>query len=182
MVNATLCRRFWLPSVGLCLVFLGGDALAAQDCHYNSIAATAPASRFTDNGNGTVTDKAIGLEWRRCSEGQTWSGDTCTGTAGTFTWQQALQRADTASYAGKDDWRLPNVNELASIVEQACYGPAIDLGVFPETATDYFWSSSPHAYYSYSAWLVYFHDGYVDVGSNYNKGYAAYVRLVRGGQ
>ena len=73
---------------------------AAQTCKYSSIPATAPASRFTDNGDGTVTDKATGLQWKRCSEGQAWSGGTCTGEATNQVWPAALQLADVASYAG----------------------------------------------------------------------------------
>lgn len=85
---------------------------AAQTCQYASIRATAPASRFIDNLDGTVTDQASGLQWKRCAEGQTWSGGTCTGSATTHTWQQALQLADSASYAGQSDWRLPNIKEF----------------------------------------------------------------------
>lgn len=120
------------------LFLLGaGPELAAKTCKYDSIAATAPASRFTDNGDGTVTDKATGLQWKRCSEGQTWGASTgCTGTATRHGWQQALQLADVATYAGKDDWRVPNVKELASIVELACYDPAIDLQSFPGTPNE----------------------------------------------
>jgi hypothetical protein len=92
-----------------------------------------------------VTDTATGLTWKRCSEGQSWDGATCAGSAMYHTWQQALQVADTASYAGQSDWRLPNAKELASIVEQACYSPAIDEAVFPATPSSYYWSSSPGA-------------------------------------
>ena len=142
-------RRGWMNAVIASLLLIGGlaagPAAAKQTCKYDSIAATAPASRFTDNGDGTVTDKATGLQWKRCSEGQEWNGATCTGSAARHTWQQALQRADTATYAGKSDWRLPNIKELASIVEQACDWPSIDLGAFPATQTRDYWSSSPNA-------------------------------------
>ncbi|MBP8284334.1 MAG: DUF1566 domain-containing protein, partial [Chromatiaceae bacterium] len=121
MRSANLSPRPWVPQLGLCLALVAAGAAAAQTCKYGSIPATAPASRFTDNGDGTVTDRATGLQWQRCSEGQTWSSGTCTGTATGHTWQVALQLAEAASYAGQSDWRLPNINELASIVEQACY-------------------------------------------------------------
>ncbi len=49
----------------------------AQTCNHDSIPATAPASRFSDNGDGTATDTLTGLLWKRCSEGQTWDGATC---------------------------------------------------------------------------------------------------------
>ena len=180
MRSANLRPRLWVPLLGLCLALVAAGVAADQICKYDSIPATAPASRFTDNGDGTVTDKVTALQWKRCSEGQTWSGGTCIGNATYYTWQQALQLADGASFAGKSDWRLPNIKELASIVEQACYDPAIDLVVFPGTPVwPQFWSSSPYADGAGHAWIVYFNYGYDGAYSKYN---AYQVRLVRGGQ
>lgn len=179
MRTANLRPRPWVPLIGLCLALGAAGPAAAQTCNYASIPATAPASRFTDNGDGTVTDKTTGLQWQRCSQGQAWSSGTCAGTATAHTWQAALQLAEAASYAGKSDWRLPNTKELASIVEQACYDPAIDLAVFPGTPSSYFWSSSPSANYADFAWSVTFAYGYD--GNNY-KSDVSQVRLVRGGQ
>ena len=173
------------------LVLLVGAALAlveasvwAQACKYTSIPATAPASRFADKRDGTVTDETTGLTWKRCSEGQTWDGTICTGIATGHDWQQALQLADSASYAGKDDWRLPNVKELASIVERACYLPAVNLEVFPGTPYSFFWSSSPvdvvGALAGDRAWTVNFYRGGVSLV--YTKNNVYFVRLVRGGE
>jgi hypothetical protein len=162
------------------LMLIAGGALAEQVCKYDSITATAPASRFTDNGDGTVTDKVNGLQWKRCSEGQTWDGTTCTGDATWHTWQQALQLADGASYSGKNDWRLPNVKELESLEELACSRPAINLDVFPEsTANEGVWSSSPTSFDSNRAWTGSFYWG---GASDVPKGNHELVRLVRVGQ
>jgi hypothetical protein len=172
-------RRLWFPLVWPLLAISAGGTLADQVCKYDSIPATASASRFTDHGDGTVTDQATRLQWKRCSEGQDWSGGTCSGTAAGYTWQQALQQADTPSFAGKDDWRLPDIAELTSIVEEACQVPAIDLGLFPATPGSVYWSSSPDASYTDSAWVLYFYYG----GSGHGNKLNAYrVRLVRGGQ
>lgn len=176
----TFSRPLWPALLGLLLILVTANVSAAQTCKYASIRATAPASRFSDNLDGTVTDKASGLQWKRCAEGQTWSGGTCTGSPTTHFWQQALQLADTASYAGHSDWRLPNIKELSSIVERACYSPAIDQAVFPAAPTSYFWSASPYAYGSDYAWYVYFYNGYN--GYSYKGYYYPHVRLVRGGQ
>ena len=149
----------------------------AQTC-LNDIPASAPDSRYTDNGDGTVTDKTTGLIWKQCAEGRS-GADCLTGSATGFTWQQALQHAETAVFAGSSAWRLPNIKELASLVEQRCYLPAINSRFFPNTPSNWFWSSSPCAYDSHDAWNVGF--TYGDDGDD-DKGDANYVRLVRGGQ
>jgi hypothetical protein len=144
-----------------------------------TVPATTPDSRFSDNGEGTVTDIRTGLVWKRCSEGQSWDGATCTETASTYTWQTALQAGADSAFAGKSDWRLPNSKELDSIVERQCYSPAINSTIFPNTPSLDFWSGSPYAGYSGDAWGVSF--GYGADGHD-GKGYGGYVRLVRGGQ
>ncbi len=101
------------------------------------------------------------------------------GSLSPFTWQAALQHAEAQVFAGSSLWRLPNKNELASLVEQRCYNPAINSRFFPNTPSSPFWSSSPDANYSYNAWYVYFNFGYVDSNIKLNQ---LYVRLVRGGQ
>ncbi|MBJ6938275.1 DUF1566 domain-containing protein, partial [Vibrio cholerae] len=88
--------------------------------------ATTPNTAFNDNGDGTVTHHTTGLIWQRCSLGQSWDGTDCTGEATTFTWEEALAAAAQHTFAGRNDWRLPNKNELVSIVEYRCYRPAIN--------------------------------------------------------
>lgn len=163
--------------VAVLLLSAAGTAHAAQTCR-NDIPATAPDNRFTDNGNGTVSDSATGLIWKQCAEGL--SGLGCvTGGASTFTWQQALQQATDATFAGHTDWHLPNKNELESLVERRCYEPAINASFFPNTPSNRFWSSSPGAYGPNGVWLVNFDDGGVDDSNEYSD---FHVRLVRGGQ
>jgi hypothetical protein len=144
-----------------------------------TVPATTPDSRFSDNGDGTVTDIKTGLVWKRCSEGQNWDGATCTGTATTMNWQGALQAGATSTFAAKNDWRLPNSKELGSIVERQCVNPSINSIIFPNTPSPYFWSGSPYAGDSNFAWYVYFYYGYDSYGDR--SGYGD-VRLVRGGQ
>jgi hypothetical protein len=159
-----------LTALVLCCIGLGAEA--AQTCR-DDIPATAPDSRFQANGDGTVTDVTTGLIWKQCAEGLSGAGCT-TGSARTFTWQAALQHA-----ADNPTWRLPNKNELASLVERRCFNPAINATVFPNTPASWFWSSSPDANDSYGAWYVYFRYG--NVYGNH-KNHQQYVRLVRGGQ
>jgi len=90
------------------------------------------AKTYSDNGDGTVTDPTTGLTWMRCAMGQTWDGAaaTCTGTASSYTYDQAVALTGTVSFAGHSDWRLPNIRELQTIVDLTVYNPAIDRKVF----------------------------------------------------
>ena len=165
-------------------LLLSATAYAQPSTSPSPITASAPNSRYTDNGDGTVTDTTTGLMWKQCAEGLTTSSTACdTGTAAIYTWQQALQQAQTvdsgSGFAGHTDWRLPNRKELHSLVEVQCYSPAINATLFPNTPSNEFWSSSPVADDTGYAWVVSFDGGY---DSNGNKSYANYVRLVRGGQ
>ena len=166
--------------IEFCLVLffmLSTLAEATADCN-PAIPKTTPDETFSLHDDGTVTHQTTGLMWMRCVLGQTWNGATCSGSAQTYNWQTALQITEGYVFAGYSDWRLPNKNELASIVEEACYSPSINTLAFPNTPASYVWSSSSFAYNSDYAWTVYFYDGYVP-NFKYSN---AHVRLVRGGQ
>ncbi|MCX0421561.1 DUF1566 domain-containing protein [Aeromonas veronii] len=101
---------------------------------------TAPSARFLDHGNGTVTDQHTGLTWMRCKLGQTWSGSSCLGEPTVYYWQQGLQvaeriRSDSSHalyhFGGISQWRLPDIKELATLVEHACYQPSLNEAIFP---------------------------------------------------
>jgi len=160
------------------LLSLASFTEAAQTCHSYWPKPSTPINRFTENGDGTVTDTVTKLIWKRCSEGL--SGDSCEkGEPSIFTWQEAQKAAAESRSAGKSNWRLPDIKELNSIIERQCTMPAINEIVFPATPTMAFWSSSPYAGNSAYAWNVYFPYGISDGNS---KNYRFFVRLVRSAQ
>jgi hypothetical protein len=143
---------------------------------------------FVDNKNGTVTHKSTGLTWQKCSVGQTWAGDTCSGEAMGMSWNDAMKLSN--SFAGYNDWRLPTKEELMTLVFCSDEKYELDgsckngIGITPPTINSVFfpntpslcWSSSPSAYGSSYAWLVNFYYGY----SYFNyKNSSYFVRLVR---
>jgi len=147
-----------------------------------------PNPRFTDNGNGTVTDNLTGLIWLKDAN--------CFGSTG---WAQALVECNSlangscglsdGSSAG--NWRLPNVKELQSLIHYGVYDPALPNTVgtgkwsngdpFINVQSLYYWSSTTYAYNPSSAWYVHMYYGYVYSSSSANKGYSYYVWPVRGG-
>lgn len=136
-------------------------------------------ARYTYSATGDeVTDTKTGLTWRRCSEGQIWSGSICTGIAATYTHEQALAHATTQ--AGTKGWRLPNVKELSSIANRTRSNPAIDTNAFPATPPNLYWSSTPYAGYSAYVWWVEFSGGFVYFNASRDGfGGGGHVRLVR---
>lgn len=128
------------------LIMFSASALA-HTCKYESIESTAPAERFIVQHDGTVLDASTGLSWMACTYGTRYTGNACSGTPTNFpTWSEALMLTETVrneGFAGYDDWRLPNIKELASIIEYACFAPAITVEVFPDTPSAAFWTNTP---------------------------------------
>ena len=96
-------------------------------------------------------------------------------------WEEALAYCANLNYAGYQDWRLPNVNELASIVDLSKFSPAIDTFYFPNT-TNYpgYYSSTSHAEYTHDGWFVAFRSGKIYPGTKGHISYKTdYVRCVR---
>ncbi|WP_457665605.1 Lcl C-terminal domain-containing protein [Thiolapillus sp.] len=171
-----------IASQGLFLAMLLVMASAAgaqtQICRNDGeIPSTTPTSDFQDNGDGTVTHKTTGLMWTKCALGQTGAG--CTGgSAATYSWNEALEAAVASRVAGHADWRVPNIKELATLVEQQCFDPAINSTVFPALPAADFWSSSPTADFSNSnSWGV----NFAEFGYNFShdRGDLLSLRLVR---
>ncbi|CAK0766505.1 conserved hypothetical protein [Gammaproteobacteria bacterium] len=148
--------------------------------HVRLVRAGQYFDTLIDNQDGTVTHEPTGLMWAKCSVGQTSDGSSCTGSASSLTWIQALAAAKNLRLANHNDWRLPNIKELMSLVDYNFYFSSINIKYFPNTPSYYFWSASAYAGDSAYAWYVNFDYGYVDYYGNKDSAYQ--VRLVRAGQ
>ena len=132
-----------------------------------ALAAAIADTRFIDNGDDTVTDTRTGLMWSKAPIGNLEDGET---------FADAEKLCGELALGGHSDWRLPNVHELFGLVDHSRHGPAIDVHAFPDTPSDWFWTSTPSAWAPSCAWCVDFNDGYV---SGNLRSLDAFVRAVR---
>jgi len=170
-VNRSVLATISLVTIGT--GFAGCVSQPEYQCDSN-ILETTPTSRFEINRTyGIAFDRKTKLTWKLCSEGQDNSNGHCLGNATEYSWIEAM---NTFEYQG-DSWRLPNADELNSIVEGQCKKPAINLRVFPNTPSSAYWTASLTDADPSSARYVSFSRG----GSNSDdKSARHFVRLVRG--
>ncbi len=98
---------------------------------------------FTDNGNGTITDNVTGLMWQKTD-------------AGEMTWENAVNNASAQTTGGYSDWRLPNPQELFSIMNHENNGLAINTTYFPQNGAgaEYWWTRDVFGSSTTNVWCV----------------------------
>lgn len=128
----------------------------------------APASMtidFTDNSNGTVSDKNTDLIWQQAE------------ASSAMTWESALGYCESLSLGNHDDWRLPNNKELRSISDDSRANPSLNPTYFPGAQSARYWSSTTQFGHADAAWFIDFTSGLASY--NAKTGQLA-VRCVRG--
>lgn len=115
------------------------------------------ADRYTPTTAGWL-DTTTGLEWSHEAPASLTHADA-------IAWCKALD----------DEWRLPSIKELLTVVDYRLKNPATEL---PGTRSDFHWSSTTYRDFPDNAWGVAFFDGYVNADGKSTNGS---VRAVRGG-
>lgn len=105
-----------------------------------------PEARYTVAGD-MVEDTGTGLRWQR-------------GVNAAKDWTSALQDCVDLRLGGFDDWRLPTVKELLTLVDESALDPSLDVAAFPDTPSEWLWASSPGLAPPSYAWAVSFTDGF----------------------
>ena len=160
-----------LPATGQTAAYTAGDDGDLEK------GVAWPSPRFHDNGNGTVTDNLTGLVWLKNANCTDTVGGVTKGS-GYLTWANALTWSNSlasgacglgdGSNAG--DWRLPNREELESLIDFSRFNPALPAGhPFSNVQSVFYWSSTTYAINTNVAWIVNMWDGYVYYSGKSNK-------------
>ena len=156
------------------------------------------ALRYQNNGDGTITDLNTGLIWEQKIRDirslhdvtLTFAWDSVAATI--WDWLEQVNTEGGTGLAGHNDWRIPNVKELQSIVDYGTFSPPVDVafnhnpGMLATcsvaecslTGVGNHWTSTTVALNTVMAWGVGFNAGGVFTDS---KSDILFVRAVRGG-
>ncbi len=131
--------------------------------------ATCPRFIVLSNWNNeAVLDRETGLVWEQSP------------STGTFTWQGAQLHCNQLTVGNRKGWRLPTLQELASLIDPTQFNPVLPNGhPFTNVQSSFYWSATTFADVTPAAWIVRFLVGGVDA---FGKSSYAFVWCVRGGQ
>jgi hypothetical protein len=175
-------KRAWLYVIGFMLLAMIGfgastamAVTAAVGPYYATPSwdQTLPAStRFivlTNMGGAAVLDRETGLVWEQSPDG----------TNG-YNWEGAQIHCNALTKGGRLGWRLPTIQDLASLVDQTVSpGPTLPAGhPFSNVQSDFYWSATTSTIDTSLGWYVGFNFGFTDVNG---KSGSLYVWCVRGG-
>ncbi|MBF0345837.1 MAG: DUF1566 domain-containing protein [Nitrospirae bacterium] len=110
-------------------------ATSGEDSDYTS----NPPS-YIDNGNGTITDNVTGMMWQKSPDT---NSDGIIGAADKLTYAKAKSYCQNLTLAGYNDWRLPNIKQLYSLInfngtDPSGYSGSSTSGLVPFISTKYF--------------------------------------------
>ncbi|MDM8555643.1 TIR domain-containing protein [Desulfococcaceae bacterium HSG7] len=145
------------------------DALSVFKLNENWRPLRYVSNEYKENGDGTINDHATGLIWQQ--SGSDW-----------LTYKNAqkyVQKLNRKKFAGFNDWRLPTVEELASLLEAEERSDDLYIDPVFDENQRWCWSSDTVKGSSGLAWVVGFSLGLV---LRSHLLYNSYVRVVRAGQ
>jgi hypothetical protein len=135
-----------------------------------------PPNQYTEISADIAQDNYTGLIWQRDG-----------GASGLLAWDAAVSYCQNLSLGSLDDWRLPSVRELATLVDEWQVAPSINRTIFPNTkygarSNNWYWAS--HAQRGGSAhWGLNFDDGFTGFNAGasgaWNYWTQAYAKCVR---
>jgi len=125
---------------------------------------------LSDWDKAAVLDKETGLVWEQSPS-----------TSAVSSWQDAQFHCNELTTGNRFGWRLPILQELASLVDTNTSGPDLPIGhPFSNVQLNFYWSATTYANATSNAWYVNFNDPSVSIAGKGDPGFFAWC--VRGGQ
>ena len=177
--------KIFLPRTGQTVTSPTASYAVGDDGWFQ--AGSPRATRFVDNGNGTITDRATRLQWVK-DPSQIGGNFGTPGTPATMTWTDAVANClgtahgGSLEYAGFADWRLPNWLELATLYDISIGGVPPVFSEFVAVTSYYWTSSTPNREAGIRAITCFMNTLGSPWITHTAKTSAYYVRPVRGGR
>ncbi|GAB6060053.1 Lcl C-terminal domain-containing protein [Desulfonatronum parangueonense] len=140
-----------------------GQAIACEGTGHDGefgFGAHWPQPRL-ETRSEVVLDRLTGLTWLRRADL----------TRGPVSWKHCLEAVEALRlerFAGISDWRLPNINELESLVDCSRHNPALPPDHPFSDVGEGYWSSTTSYFETDWAWVLYLHKGALGVGFKVN--------------
>ena len=198
---ASSCGSSTFPATGQKTSFPPTLKLTDAPVRDDGLVRAGGALSYQNNGDGTITDLNTGLMWEQKIRdidggeglhhvGRVFPWDSAAPTI--WDWLEEVNTENGTGLAGYNDWRIPNVKELQSIVDYGTFSPPVDVafnhnpGMLATcsvaecslTGVGNHWTSTTVALNTVMAWGVGFNAGGVFTDS---KSDILFVRAVRGG-
>lgn len=168
-----MSKKYYVLFLSIIVSLFAHSALAECDL---SMKATTPTTRFVLKKD-QFYDRETGLTWQRCSVGMHWEKNQCHGEVALMSLPEAKEKAKSLG----GGWRVPNIDELGSLIEARCTYPSVNT----EILTDIHDMDEGSPYWSQTAmteipgffYYINFIDGSAD---GHSEGFYLGVRLVKG--
>ena len=157
---------------------VAGTVIDCADTGQDGEIRAGVTPRYTSRDDGTIIDHTTGLTWEK---------KTAANMLDAYTFDDAfvyVAGLNATRFGGHDDWRLPNIRELQSLIDYGRFDPAVapefnDCARGSCTVSGSYWSSTQAVSAGILAWRVNFVDGFQITGG---KTFQIRVRAVRGGR
>ena len=142
-------------------------------------------ANYVTSSQGWVLQKNTGLIWQPCLHGMTYENGSCTGTPTPANWQSALQTAQSNTDFQSSEWRIPNVKELASLLEFSCESRVNEAAFAGQPMNSTLWTSTVGApltgsTYSQGVVTIRFYDVVTPLTNSFTNSSYSYAPFITG--